>query len=147
MKLITKNTDYAIRALMYLSRNPGRCVASTEIAQSEGIPKQYLRNILRLLKQDGILESKEGACGGVKFRRRPEDVYITGIIRLFQGNIEMADCMFRKSICPERGRCVLRARIKAVERKLKDEFSGISIGTLKNDLESRPGRRVKRGKP
>jgi Rrf2 family transcriptional regulator, cysteine metabolism repressor len=134
MKLITKNTDYAIRALIYLARNPGRFAASSEISDKEGIPKHYLRVILQRLIKEKLLISKEGVTGGVMMKAEPGKVFITNVIRIFQGNVEMTECMFQKKICPERARCVIRARIKTIEKKLVAEFAGISIESLKNDL-------------
>ena len=40
MKLITKNTDYAIRALMVLAKHKGEYVSAREIAGEEKLPYQ-----------------------------------------------------------------------------------------------------------
>lgn len=134
MQLLNKNTGYAVRALLYTASNSGRFVPSTEIAQNEKIPLQYARGILQKLVKNGYMESKEGATGGVRLKVNPDKIRITGLIRVFQGNIQILSCMFRKKVCCYRTKCVLRQRIKKIEKRMVDEFNTISIGSLLKDL-------------
>lgn len=135
MKLLTKNTDYAIRALIHLARNKDKCLSSTRISQEEKIPLPYLRRILQILTGENFISTKEGAGGGVKLRRRPDSIGITSLIRMFQGEVQLAECMFRKQFCHNRKTCVLRKRLKAIEKMVIGELEGITIGSLLKDLE------------
>lgn len=130
MRLITKNTDYAIRALITLAKNKNEFVSSSVIAKKENIPLAYLRRILQTLINEGIIISKEGVDGGVKLVKGAKDLVASDIIRIFQGEIELSECLFRKKICPQRSGCALRIRIKKIEDKLKREFESISIAGL-----------------
>jgi Rrf2 family protein len=134
MKLLTKETDYAIRAIMNLARNDDGFVSSRDIATAEAIPLHFLRRILQRLIKEELVDSREGAAGGVRLRRRPEKIHLDDIIRLFQGDIQLADCMFRKRICSNRKTCVLRKRIGKIEQMVNDEFAGITIADLLRDL-------------
>lgn len=57
------------------------------------------------------------------------------LMNMFQGKVQISDCMFRKHVCPNLARCVLRRRLKSIEDKLLSEFENISIGGLLKDLE------------
>jgi Rrf2 family transcriptional regulator, cysteine metabolism repressor len=144
MRLITKETDYAIRAVLYLAAHPDGLVSSAEMATAEKIPLQFLRRILRRLIEAELVASREGAAGGVSLRPRPENIRVLDIIRVFQGEIELSECMFRRKLCANRGTCVLRKRIKAGERMLACEFAGISIADLLRDADRRGKRTVRR---
>lgn len=135
MKLLTKNTDYAIRALMHLAANQGRYIPASEIATKEAIPAQFLKRILQTLIAKGFLTSKEGIAGGVRLHKAPGEIGVIDIIRIFHGDFQLSECVFRKHPCPNRRTCVLRARIQGIERKLIKEFEGISIADLLNDME------------
>ena len=135
MKLLTKESDYAIRALLLLARRQDQTLSSKSIADAEKIPLQFLRRILQTLKKAGILSAKEGMNGGVSLARQPCSISLGMIITLFQGNIQFTECLFRKKLCHNRANCVLRHRIMAIEQKVADEFSTISIGTLLEDLK------------
>ena len=134
MKLLTKDADYAIRALMYLAKNKGRFVSSKEIAQAERIPLYYVRRILQKLVQSKVIRSKEGVGGGLEILRNPYEIYLADMIRLFRGDIRISECMFRKKICPNRAGCVVRKRIQGIEKKIIEEFEQISIGNLLDDI-------------
>ena len=133
MRLITKNTDYALRALINLAKNKNEFVSSSTIAKKEGIPLAYLRRILQILINEGIITSKEGVDGGVKLVKDPRSIQVSDIIRIFQGEIELSECLFRRKICPQRSGCPLRSRIKKIEDKLKREFESISVAGLLKD--------------
>ena len=66
MKLLTKNTDYAIRALLILAMRKDEFISSREIAEKEQIPLLFLRRILQALLKSKIIESKEGVSGGAE---------------------------------------------------------------------------------
>jgi len=136
MQLLNKNTDYAIRSLMYLAKNTGSYINSREIATNVDIPLHFVRRILQDLKQHTYLDSKEGISGGVKLIKAPKDIPLSEVLELFQGEMQLSACMFRKKLCPERSRCVLRGRILSIEEKLVDEFRNVTIQTLLNDMET-----------
>jgi DNA-binding IscR family transcriptional regulator len=60
---------------------------------------------------------------------------VADLIRLFQGNIQLTECMFRKRICSNRKTCVLRKRIKNIESIVTREFENLTIEDLLRDLE------------
>jgi len=137
MKLLTKETDYAIRAILNLARHDNGYLSSRELSRQEGIPLQFLRRILQSLIKDGLLESREGANGGVALKADPAAIKVADLIRLFQGNIQLTECMFRKRICSNRKTCVLRKRIKRIEDMVTREFEDLTIEDLLRDLEVR----------
>ncbi len=135
MKLLTKETDYAIRAIMSLAGRGDGFVPSRDVSRQEGIPLQFLRRILQTLIKAGFVESREGANGGVTLKADPGSIKIADVIRLSQGNIQLTECMFRKKICSNRKTCVLRKRIKKIENMVTREFEDMTIEDLLRDLE------------
>jgi predicted ArsR family transcriptional regulator len=69
MKLITRNTDYAIRALLVLADKEGEYVSAREIAEEQDIPYEYVRKILQELIKEKMVVSKEGGKGGFRLTR------------------------------------------------------------------------------
>jgi hypothetical protein len=69
MRLSAKG-DYALRALMDLSLNYNqRLVQAKEISQHHSIPEKFLEQILRELKNSGIVTAKSGINGGYALSR------------------------------------------------------------------------------
>lgn len=140
MKLITKESDYAIRAVANLARRPGAFVSSAEISAEEGVPLQFLRRILHRLLEVGLVRSREGVAGGVSLNARPEKIRILDVMNVFQGEVALSDCMFRKRICANRGTCVLRKHMKEIEQNLTAQFARISVADLLREQGCRPER-------
>jgi len=134
MKLLTKNTDYAIRALLVLGSRPDEYISARDIAKIQEMPYQYLRKILRELISAGFVESREGGRGGFKVKRAPAGIKVVDLMRVFQGEVQFLECMFRKSICNQRVACVLRKNIKRIEKAVAAEFERITIGSLLKEM-------------
>ena len=134
MKLLTKNTDYAIRALLHIARNGRGYISSREISSDEEIPLPYLRRILNKLREEEIIITREGVGGGAKINRDPAEIRVSNLIRIFQGDITLLDCVFRKNICPNVKTCPLRKRIKTIENVVVNELEVLTIKDLLDDL-------------
>ena len=136
MKVLNKETDYAVRALISLGMKSDGWVSAKAISDEQAIPYQFLRRILQELIRNGLVESKEGAGGGVRLGKNPAEIGVAAVIEIFQGKVQVSDCMFRKQLCSNRANCVLRHQIMRIERMVNDEFSKVTIGKLIDDLKA-----------
>ena len=130
MKLITRNTDYAVRALCYIARQAGRSVAVTEMVAQLKIPRPFLRKILQALSGEGMLRSTKGQGGGFSLAHSKEKILLTDLIRIFQNTIQLNECVFKKKICPNRSTCVLKKEIDEIEQEALARLGRISIASL-----------------
>ena len=136
MKVLNKETDYAVRALISLGMKSDGWVSAKAISDEQAIPYQFLRRILQELIRNGLVESKEGAGGGVRLGKNPAEIGVAAVIEIFQGKVQVSDCMFRKQLCSNRANCVLRHQIMRIERMVNDEFAKVTIGKLIDDLKA-----------
>jgi len=140
LTLITRNTDYAIRALIELAGNKGEFLSARQIAKRQRVPYQFLRRILRALIKNKLIASKGGRSGGFRIGKNPDSITVVDVMEIFQGDIQLSDCMFRNKPCVNRSNCVLRKRIVKIDKLLKKEFEDITIGRLLKDLKKQKGR-------
>lgn len=129
MKLITRNTDYALRAICYIAKQK-KVVAVTELVRVLGVPRPFMRKILQRLSKEKILESYKGQAGGFKLKFLPEEIFIIRIMRIFQGRLGLNECFLKKDICPNRGKCILRKKINVIENNALGQLRQISIASL-----------------
>ena len=86
---VTTRTRYAIRALYDLAfHRRGQAAQSREIAERQQIPPRYLEQILRELRQAGIVEARRGPRGGYALARAPETVSLADVLRAVRGPLE-----------------------------------------------------------
>jgi Rrf2 family protein len=133
MKLITRNTDYAMRALCYIAEQKKDSVPVPEMVAALGIPRPFLRKLLQTLSSEGILASFKGQGGGFALGRTAASINLTELIRIFQGTVELNECMFKKKLCPKRATCVLKQEIDSIEQNVLKRLRGITIASLIKD--------------
>jgi Rrf2 family protein len=83
---ISAKADYAVRAAVELAAAPDeKPVKAERIATAQGIPLNFLENILGELRHSGIVRSHRGAEGGFRLAKPAADISIADIIRAVEG--------------------------------------------------------------
>ena len=92
--MISNRCKYALKALIYIAKqDKEKNILSSEISKDENIPKKFLENILRDLKNAQFLTSRRGAKGGYRLNKDPEKVTLIEVIRLMDGPIALLPCV------------------------------------------------------
>ncbi len=95
MLRVSTRGEYGVRLMVYLARNFGGDPCSlTEISQSEGLElqQQYLEQLVRSLRQQGLVDSTRGAHGGYRLAKAPEEMRMSEILRALEGPIAPMIC-------------------------------------------------------
>lgn len=129
MKLLTRNTDYAVRALVAMAVRKS-IVTVSELVIELKIPKPFLRRILQRLTKADMLVSLKGKRGGFMLKRSPVKIRLVDLMVVFQGQIHLNECLFKKNVCPDRKRCLLRSKISEIEKFALTKLRSITIAKL-----------------
>jgi len=89
--MLTQKGKYAIKALVFLAEK-GELVRTQEIADGAHIPKKFLESILIELKNHGLVASRQGASGGYALNRKPSEISLAELHRIFEGPIALLQC-------------------------------------------------------
>ena len=130
MKLITRDTDYAVRALAFIAKQKKDVIPVDSLVKRLNIPKPFLRKILQILNKRGLLRSYKGQGGGFSLRVRPDKIFLLDLINIFQGPIKINECIFKKRICPNIKTCPLKKRIDKIQLFVISEFKSITLASL-----------------
>ena len=99
--MLSKKTKYALNALLCLARNAEAGPLLTgAIAESERIPQKFLENILLTLRNAGVLQSRKGRGGGYALLKKPDEVSMASVMRLFEGPIALIPCVSKNYYHP-----------------------------------------------
>jgi Rrf2 family protein len=83
---ISAKADYAVRAAVELAAaDDEKPVKAERIATAQGIPLNFLENILGELRHAGIVRSHRGAEGGFRLARAANEITIADVIRAVEG--------------------------------------------------------------
>ena len=130
MKLITRNTDYAIRALCCIAGRKDKVLSADQLVNYLDMPRPFLRRILQALNKEGILCSFKGKGGGFSLAVHPGKISITRLMQVFQGDIKINQCTFKKEICPNINDCLLKIKLDDIEDEVLKKLEKITIYSL-----------------
>lgn len=120
---ITRQTDYAIRCVLYLSQHPDEVRVVDEIARANSIPKVFLAKILQKLSKAGIVRSYRGVKGGFELAKKPRHISLLDVIKSIEGSVAMNVCAIDKRLCNLSDTCSVHpvwVKLREVmERKLR----------------------------
>jgi len=130
MKLITRNTDYAVRALCCIAEQEKNIVSTDQMVQNLQMPRSFLRKILQILNKKGLLNSYKGKGGGFTLALPPEKISLIDVMKIFQGPIRLNECKFKKSDCPYTSNCLLKKEIDGIEKEVMVKLKAITIASI-----------------
>jgi Rrf2 family protein len=91
---ITRQADYAVRAVYHLSKlESGDRAATSQIAQEQQIPPSFLAKIVSQLSVAGLLQTSRGARGGVSLAKSPVDISLLEVVEAIDGPILLNVCV------------------------------------------------------
>ncbi len=107
---LTKQTNYAVRILMYCAANDGSLSRIPDIAAAYDLSETFLFKILKPIADNGYVKSVRGRNGGIKLGKPAEQITLLDIVKVTEDNFSMADCFDNdNSNCPLVSACTLNS--------------------------------------
>ncbi len=83
---MSAKAEYAVRAMVELATvDDGVLLKTDELAQAQGIPAQFLVDILSDLRTDRLVRSRRGRDGGYELARPATEISIADVLRSIDG--------------------------------------------------------------
>lgn len=93
MSLLSTKGVYGLAAMYELSKSQKDLpIQNKDIAKKAGIPKNYLEQLLPLLRQFGLIKSIRGANGGYLLAKDAKDISIKDIFIALEGKLQLINC-------------------------------------------------------
>jgi len=128
---ITRQADYAMRAVAYLSNlGPDRRAATSQIAEDQQIPPSFLAKIVSQLSVAGLLQTSRGARGGVSLARSPDEISFLEVVEAIDGPILLNECVADANACTFGETCTLRPVFCDAQADLVNRLDATSFGSV-----------------
>ncbi|WP_311481513.1 Rrf2 family transcriptional regulator [uncultured Anaerococcus sp.] len=102
MKLSTRGR-YGLRAICYIAENQDKgFIPVSEISEKLKLSENYLEQLVRTLKKDGLIKSSRGPKGGYKINKALDKVTIGQILRSLEGDMTTSECVSGKVNCNDK---------------------------------------------
>jgi Rrf2 family iron-responsive transcriptional regulator len=132
---LTKQTNYAVRIMMYCAANGDKLSRIPEIARAYNVSELFLFKILQPLHKAGLVQTLRGRNGGVRLGRA-KDITLFDVVRVTEDSFSMAECFEDGAAdCPLIDSCGLNS---ALREALNAFFDVLSKYTIDDLVKSRP---------
>jgi Rrf2 family protein len=127
--MLSQTVEYALRATIYIARDPSRAWRVNEVADEIDAPRNYLAKILGQLARAGILESTRGPAGGFRLATRARTLALSEIVAVFEES-EQHRCLLGKGLCGQNPGCTAHAAWAPIAKSMDGFFSHTTLDDL-----------------
>lgn len=133
---LTRQTNYAIRLLMYCGARQGELSRVADIAACYNVSELFLFKILQPLVEAGLAETVRGRNGGVRLGRSADRITLLDVVRITEESFALAECFHDDANdCPLSENCALHA---ALNRALGAFFEVLAEYSIADLIKARP---------
>ncbi len=132
--IYTKTGEYAIRAILFLARQPeNTLIMSSQIAESEEIPAHYLAKILQRMAKYGYVDSFKGRNGGFKITDLAQKSSILEIVERIEGPVINLKCVTGLKECSDENPCPLHEEWAELRNRIYNLISSRSVQDIADE--------------
>lgn len=132
---ITRQADYAVRAMIYLAQlGPDRRASTSQIALEKQIPPSFLAKIVSQLSVAGLLQTSRGARGGVSLAKTPEEISLLDVVEAIDGPILLNECVGDNSSCSFGDSCPMKPVWCEAQQELVTRLGKTSFAYFRQEL-------------
>jgi Rrf2 family protein len=130
MKLSTRSR-YGTRILIDIAlHQDGGPVQVSKIAKRQDISVKYVEQLIRPLKKEKYLNSIRGPKGGYVLEMAPEQITLGQIVRLFEKQADLVECVSAPDACPMSPDCRVRLAWKDATQAMCERLDATTIADL-----------------
>jgi len=134
---LTRQSNYAIRTLIYCAVNEPALSRVGDIAKAHSISELFLFKLIKPLVENGLIETVRGRRGGIKLGRPAEDITLLDTIRLTEESFSMAECFEDNAVtCPLADSCEVNSALREALGAFFDVLESHTIADLASKRRS-----------
>jgi Rrf2 family protein len=131
MPLISQTTEYAIRAMIELARQPeDSALLARELTEKTGVPQFYLSKILHALARQRLLTSNRGRGGGFRLSRPASEITLAMVVEHFEDLRSNSECLLGRPRCSDAEACPMHEFWKEMRERYVKELETRTLADL-----------------
>jgi len=103
------------------------------ISERQGISVKYIEQIIKPLKEAGLIGSRRGRKGGHYLAKRPEGISVGEVVRLLETHSDLAECLTAPETCDRSDECRVRLVWQEATAILFNYLNSVTILDLITD--------------
>lgn len=144
MAHITVGVEYGLHCLLWLMGSPDKPLSSRDLADLQGISPSFLAKIFPKLERAGLVVAWEGAKGGYRLAKQPENISVLEVVDAIEGRKPLFDCQEIRGRCaafggkPPRwatkGVCAVHAVMLHAEKAMRESLASQSLADIAGEF-------------
>jgi len=127
---ITKLTDYGVMLMTEFATEPARLRNTAGLAEVSHLSVPTVSKVLKILLNEGLLESIRGAGGGYRLARKPENVSVQDIIVALEGPIALTECNLSSGDCEQQSHCSVSGSWQRINHAVRHALADITLADM-----------------
>ncbi len=127
---LTLMSDYAMRLLMHVAKNPQRLCTISEVARTYNISEAHLMKVTHQLALAGWIETVRGKGGGMRLAARPQDIGLGAVLRSIEPDFTMVECFTSDTTCYLSSTCHLTGIISGALQSFMQYIDRYTLADL-----------------
>jgi Rrf2 family protein len=142
--ILTSQEEFGLRCALTIARRDFQetddVLTLGRIAESEGMTTAYAGKIMRLLVQEGIVESTRGRSGGYRLARKAEEISVAQVLRAagskFYDEELCNSTPTEGGLCVHNNDCSIRSLWFGIQRTIDKMLQEVSLAQMVCDEAS-----------
>ncbi len=131
MEVLRRNTDYGLRAMVYLSACYGKKpVSARELSREGNFSYQLGCKLLQRLHKAELVKSHMGPKGGFALSRKPSKITLMEITNALQGGIRLNKCLLGGEGCEFQSDCEISTKLSCLQLYINGYLDGITLAEI-----------------
>jgi Predicted transcriptional regulator len=144
--LVTRETDYAIRALRALSEGKKKTIAA--ICKEEVVPQQFGYKILKKLSKAGYVIIKRGKEGGYTISDEFKNKTLYDLTCVMENPMDISPCIVPGYRCEAHASdnqpCTVNAKLTTLQHELDAQLKNVNLSELFDEQRELDKKRKKK---
>jgi len=132
--MLSKTTEYALRAAACMGTHSGRPVSANDLAKQTLVPRRYLTRVLQDLTAGGLVRSRPGPGGGYQLSQANTELSMLDVVNSVDKIERIRECPLHLKTHPVL--CPLHQQIDRVYGTAERILAGITIQDLVDSSET-----------
>lgn len=129
--MISRTGTHATLALAFLAHlKPGEYAGASQIAAQVGAPRNYLGKLLKLLAEQGLVESQKGFGGGFRLAKAGGKITLYDILEPVDKVSKWNGCFMGRPRCSEKSPCALHSRWSKIRGEYLDFLKATTVAEV-----------------
>ncbi len=128
--MLSQTAEYALRAVLAIAQHEGQPVGAARLAETLGIPRNYLSKTLHQLARAGVLDSSRGKLGGFRLARPASRIPLLDVVGSIDALTGNRACLLGRPVCSDQHACPAHERWKDVAERTVAFFRETTVADL-----------------